>query len=814
MEQYNTKLENPWKGLQSYREGEILYGRDDDIRDLTQCVLRDKYTLLYGKSGIGKSSILNAAIVPTLRRKGFVPIVIRLSHEDQNVDYLSQINKAISESLGKENVREEVDKKGSEESIYEFFHRHTFWNKDNTRAKLFIMFDQFEEMFTIQTDEAKKKEFFGQLASLCNNIKPDYLLSDQSFGSETDISYVKQEEDESIDDEDFVLPDMDSIEYVDDNDVRMIFTIREDSLSEFDFYAANISSLKHNRYYLRPINEEQAAQIIMRPYPGLVDKDTAWLIISKVTERADFTIDSKPELEVNSAILSLYLSRLFDLKPQDSPITEKIVEQKGSDIIANYYKDAISAVSIHTIEYLEKELLTSHGRRKSISVEDAKKDGHVTDEELAILIDKKKILRKYTYAKDLKIEYAHDILCPVVQAHVKDREEKKQQIINEKKIANLRKRNRLLLFFASLILLSGIIVYVFFGGGIIGSSTGRGELTKIPIRIFEDESVKDYWRAELLITGFSGLKKDTLLWNKSVNDTYKDSTLYINIDSVKKVSVLLKFDRPLFEDVYTTINVQDFSDMPNIWITIRRKEQETFDYSSKVVTKIGNSEIPLQNAIIVIRDKVFRTQEDGSFNVQLASPLPLEKGNFYIVKEGFDIIEKEVNEVIRDDKLVDVFQMKLIEDRIVEFEKQCSEMDSLLGDKNTEWEYWKNAFDEEKGFAYVSSDSTRDIICMVARALRSKRKQERISIIGIYYLKTEYDKFKALGHPHYAYHIFMGNMDKGKLIKGGMEEKSFDFESFDIFNNRHSFSGVHRLVEGPQGELRNALGVTVGVVGK
>ena len=414
--------------MQSYCEGEILYGRDDDIRDLTQCVLRDKYTLLYGKSGIGKSSILNAAIVPTLRRQGFVPIVIRLSHEDQNVDYLSQIYKAISESLGKENVREEVDKKGSEESIYEFFHRHTFWNKDNTRAKLFIMFDQFEEIFTIQTDEAKKKDFFWQLASLCNNIKPDYLLSDQSFGSEVDKSYEKQEEEMSIQDEDFVLPDKDSIEYVDDNDVRIIFTIREDSLSEFDFYAANITSLKHNRYYLRPINEEQAAQIIMRPYPGLVDEHTAWLIISKVTERTDFTINNKPELEVNSAILSLYLSRLFELKPQDSPITENLVEQKGSEIIANYYKDAISAVSIPTIEYLEEKLLTDQGRRNIISVEDAKNVGNVTDEELDILIEKKKILRKYPYANDLRIEYVHDILCPVVQAHIKEREEIKQQI--------------------------------------------------------------------------------------------------------------------------------------------------------------------------------------------------------------------------------------------------------------------------------------------------------------------------------------------------------------------------------------------------
>ena len=77
MEEQNKK--NPWLGLESYKEGEILYGRDDDIRDLTQCVLSDIDTLLYGRSGIGKSSILNAGIIPAARRNGYLPVLVRFS---------------------------------------------------------------------------------------------------------------------------------------------------------------------------------------------------------------------------------------------------------------------------------------------------------------------------------------------------------------------------------------------------------------------------------------------------------------------------------------------------------------------------------------------------------------------------------------------------------------------------------------------------------------------------------------------------------------------------------------------------------------
>lgn len=139
------KRKNPWLGLQSYQEGEILYGRDDDIRDLTQCVINDTDTLLYGKSGIGKSSILNAGILPAARRFGYRPFIVRLDHKEQQ-SYLSQI-KAV---IGADTVREVIPCKDiTRESLYEFFHRHTFHEANGERMKLLIIFDQFEEIFTL-----------------------------------------------------------------------------------------------------------------------------------------------------------------------------------------------------------------------------------------------------------------------------------------------------------------------------------------------------------------------------------------------------------------------------------------------------------------------------------------------------------------------------------------------------------------------------------------------------------------------------------------------------------------------------------------
>lgn len=446
MEQRTKK--NPWLGLESYQEGEVLYGRDDDIRDLIQCVLNDVDTLLYGKSGIGKSSILNAGILPAARRNGYLPILIRLSHkEDEN--YLHQIKRAVINSMEistgdkkelSKRIKEVVEcKDEAKETIYEYFHRHTFHDKDGNRIKLLILFDQFEEIFTLQSDESKKRVFFAQMADFLNDIMPNELqkISDNHSEPQELVKVDNNNVDDLFDDIDFGLKS-DLPEYVKDNDIHFVFTIREDFLSEFEYYTASIPSLKQNRYGLRPINEEQASQIILRPEPGLISPSVAKLIIEKVTGRTDFKLDGIPEIEVDSAVLSLYLNRLYEAKSSDV-ITSDLVEQKGGEIISDFYNEAISCISESSVVYLEDMLINGQGRRDNITVYDAIHEGKLTQNELDILCNKKKILRQFNYAGVLRIEYIHDILCPIIT----DRKEKREEENRIKQIEALAHKERL-----------------------------------------------------------------------------------------------------------------------------------------------------------------------------------------------------------------------------------------------------------------------------------------------------------------------------------------------------------------------------------
>lgn len=437
MKTIETK-ENPWLGLQSYSEGQILYGRDSNIRELTQCVISDKETLLYGKSGIGKSSILNAGVIPNAERKGYLPVPVRLDHK-KGESYLSQIRTEIAFQMAKrygdENgigiVEMYKSKSANYESIYEFFHRHIFRRPSGERIKLLIIFDQFEEIFTLQEKESVKKEFFAELADFLNDILPTYLqteeLKEDEFDESKDSELRTEVDLESLF-EDFQLSTQQQTPvFVTDNDIHLVFTIREDFLSEFEYYTALIPSLKNNRYGLRPLNEEQAAQIILRPIPGMVSTSVAKLIIEKVTNKTDFDIDGIPEIEVDSAVLSLYMNRLYDAKIGDT-ITTELVEEKGSGIIKQFYYSVIETMDPQKVEFLEERLLNSQNRRENVTEYDVLHYGHFTPKELNELCEgDKKILRKFYLSGDMRIEYIHDILCPVIKEHKEERLKQRQE---------------------------------------------------------------------------------------------------------------------------------------------------------------------------------------------------------------------------------------------------------------------------------------------------------------------------------------------------------------------------------------------------
>ena len=446
-----TPNRNPWKGLDSYRESDRLYGRDEEIEVLFSRIVYNIQTVVYSRSGIGKSSLINAGIFPKARRAGMMPVSIRLLHTSDSSHpsdpYIEQVRRAVDAELAAhDGTAEELvpQKEGHEETLWEYLHRYRFYmGPDRQPVTPLLVFDQFEEIFTLEKSHHRVTDFFAQLADLLNSIRPDYLMeSDAQVAGEGSAAKGAANIFRSMRGKGKRA----SAEYLAEDQFHIVLTLREDYLSYLERNASHIPCLKLNRYSLLPINEEQAATIIMEPQPGLVDIDVAKLIIEKVTGETDFKLDGRPAIFVDSAILSLYLSRLYGKMPEgQQKITAELVNKFGDNIIQDFYLDAIEGVDAQVVEYLEDNLLNAEGRRENVSVYNAQHIGGLTDEEIRYLSEDKKIIRRFFYGGDMRIEFIHDILCPVIKDRrdirvmLKRQQEERRKLLEQERL----KRERL-----------------------------------------------------------------------------------------------------------------------------------------------------------------------------------------------------------------------------------------------------------------------------------------------------------------------------------------------------------------------------------
>jgi hypothetical protein len=71
--QSQTEKSKPYKGAESYQieDGEVFYGRELDANQLIAKILSSRFTLLHAQSGAGKTSLLNARIIPGLEARGW-----------------------------------------------------------------------------------------------------------------------------------------------------------------------------------------------------------------------------------------------------------------------------------------------------------------------------------------------------------------------------------------------------------------------------------------------------------------------------------------------------------------------------------------------------------------------------------------------------------------------------------------------------------------------------------------------------------------------------------------------------------------------
>ncbi len=140
--------QNPWPGLAAFTEEQsgFFHGRDEETDELVRGVKRANLTVLFGQSGLGKSSLLHAGLFPRLRAEGWLPVSIRLDHSADAPALTGQVMSAVARAVAAAGG----DPAGAEwqppESLWEHFHRRSLVleTAGGRPARLVLVFDQFE----------------------------------------------------------------------------------------------------------------------------------------------------------------------------------------------------------------------------------------------------------------------------------------------------------------------------------------------------------------------------------------------------------------------------------------------------------------------------------------------------------------------------------------------------------------------------------------------------------------------------------------------------------------------------------------------
>ncbi|MDB6084911.1 MAG: hypothetical protein JWN43_2792 [Gammaproteobacteria bacterium] len=415
---------NPWLGLASFTEEtrEYFYGRDEEVAELARRVQRKLLTVLFGQSGLGKTSILSAGLVPRLRSQGYCPVYVRVDYAKETLEPADQIKQAIARAARRSGEWTQAGVAVDGESLWEFLHHRDDVLRDESGATLIplIIFDQFEEIFTLaQTDDfgrARAARFIADLADLVENRPPKELEA-------------KLEADESAAERfDFAR-----------GDYRVLIALREDYLAPLEGLKGAMPSITQNRLRLAPMTGKQALVAVTRPGKRLVSEEVAAAIVRFVAGGAELT-----NAEVEPSLLSLICRELNDTRiaQQRSEISLDLLAGSHESILGNFYERSLADQPPAVRRIIEDELLTTSGFRENVAEERLAGSfaaAGARPDALAVLVNRR-LLRIEERLDVRRVELTHDVLCSVVKSSRDARQERESRDATERLLADQRER--------------------------------------------------------------------------------------------------------------------------------------------------------------------------------------------------------------------------------------------------------------------------------------------------------------------------------------------------------------------------------------
>ncbi|MSO21977.1 MAG: hypothetical protein EXQ58_01720 [Acidobacteria bacterium] len=345
-----VNTENPWLGLLAFREADQGYfqGRKAKTEELFRLVMRERLSVLFGLSGLGKSSLLQAGVFPLLRHEAIFPVYMRLDFSAQELDLVGEVKADITRQALAVHIEAPPSKAG--ETLWEYFHRpdNDFWNVRNRPVIPLLVFDQFEETFTLGRADSSRaratQALIEQLADLTEGRPPARLKArlDEHPEEAKEFSFSH-------------------------HGYKILLSIREDFLPDLEALRAGMPALALNRFRLRHMNGEAAVRVVNQAH-HLIDPDVAEQVGRFVA--ANQRNVPLADLEVEPALLSVVCRELNNKRQAlgEPKIAAGWLAGSHEQVLTSLYETSVADLPIEVRCFVGDHLLTVSGYPDSVAI--------------------------------------------------------------------------------------------------------------------------------------------------------------------------------------------------------------------------------------------------------------------------------------------------------------------------------------------------------------------------------------------------------------------------------------------------------------
>lgn len=378
--------DNPWRGLAPYtepKEGEKVFafcGRSKATGELTSMIHNNLFVTLYGKTGIGKTSLLQAGVFPYLRSRQFFPISIRLGQLPKEDDLAGFVISEIRSAIGQEYIQsncKELDLL-DENCLWLYFSSTRFFDKKGQSIFPVLVFDQLEEIFLSRKDDAWF--FMRQLYALLD----DSLMVNEEKGQHSETNF------------------------------RIVASIREDELFRLDdcIDSLSLSEMLSNRYRLSELRDEEAREVILIPGDGIIKKDEGEDLATRIIQ----FVKDKNGNQLNTLLLSLICNLLYEtaIKEWSNVICLRHLQSLGDNPLKEFYQSIAANFNRKQRAFIEERLVDINGRRNPVPLNEFER---LFGKDKSLFNGDKHIFNTVSVVSDetfSRVELVHDLIAQTI----------------------------------------------------------------------------------------------------------------------------------------------------------------------------------------------------------------------------------------------------------------------------------------------------------------------------------------------------------------------------------------------------------------